>query len=60
MGTQKLEDVKAIRSGQLKATDIEEEDRDYYLERRYPALETLYQEMWLLGRPKNDVMQALG
>jgi len=33
----KLEDVKAIREGNLKPTDIKEEDRDYYLERRYPA-----------------------
>ena len=37
----KLEDVKAIRVGQLKATDIVEEDRDYYLERRYPAFGNL-------------------
>ena len=41
MGAQKLEDVKAIRSGQLKATDIAEQDRDYYLERRYPAFGNL-------------------
>ena len=33
----KLEDVKAIRSGAKKPSDIAEEDRDYYLERRYPA-----------------------
>ena len=32
----KLEDVKSIRDGKLKPTDIKEEDRDYYLERRYP------------------------
>ncbi|MAO71602.1 MAG: succinate dehydrogenase flavoprotein subunit [Flavobacteriales bacterium] len=37
----KLEDVKAIRSGKLKPTDIKEEDRDYYLERRYPAFGNL-------------------
>ena len=37
----KLEDVKAIRAGQLKATDIKEQDRDYYLERRYPAFGNL-------------------
>ena len=33
----KKEDVEAVRSGKLKPNDIKEEDRDYYLERRYPA-----------------------
>jgi succinate dehydrogenase / fumarate reductase flavoprotein subunit len=33
----KIEDVEAIRKGQKKPTAIPEEDRDYYLERRYPA-----------------------
>ena len=37
----KLEDVKAIRQGNLKPTEIKEEDRDYYLERRYPAFGNL-------------------
>ena len=37
----KLEDVKAIREGTLKPTEIKEEDRDYYLERRYPAFGNL-------------------
>jgi len=37
----KLEDVKAIRQGSLKPTEIKEEDRDYYLERRYPAFGNL-------------------
>ncbi|HEX9827819.1 MAG TPA: fumarate reductase/succinate dehydrogenase flavoprotein subunit [Flavobacteriaceae bacterium] len=37
----KLEDVKAIREGTLKPVDIAEEDRDYYLERRYPAFGNL-------------------
>ncbi len=37
----KLEDAKAIREGRLKATDIKEEDRDYYLERRYPSFGNL-------------------
>jgi succinate dehydrogenase / fumarate reductase, flavoprotein subunit len=31
------EDAQAIREGRLKATDLPEEKRDYYLERRYPA-----------------------
>ncbi|MBZ9786887.1 fumarate reductase/succinate dehydrogenase flavoprotein subunit [Psychroflexus sp. CAK57W] len=34
-------DAKAIREGKLKPTEIEEEDRDYYLERRYPAFGNL-------------------
>jgi len=37
----KLEDAKAIQQGKLKPTDIAEEDRDYYLERRYPAFGNL-------------------
>ena len=37
----RLEDVKSIREGKLKPTDIHEEDRDYYLERRYPAFGNL-------------------
>ncbi len=35
------EDVEAIRSGKLKPTAIAEENRDYYLERRYPAFGNL-------------------
>ena len=37
----KLEDAKAIQQGKLKPTQIAEEDRDYYLERRYPAFGNL-------------------
>ncbi|HEY5591789.1 MAG TPA: fumarate reductase/succinate dehydrogenase flavoprotein subunit [Paludibacter sp.] len=37
----KKEDAEAIRAGKLKATDLKEEDRDYYLERRYPAFGNL-------------------
>jgi succinate dehydrogenase / fumarate reductase, flavoprotein subunit len=37
----KLEDAKAIREGKLRPTQIKEEDRDYYLERRYPAFGNL-------------------
>jgi len=37
----KLEDAKAIREGKLRPTQIPEEDRDYYLERRYPAFGNL-------------------
>ncbi|TDD78390.1 fumarate reductase/succinate dehydrogenase flavoprotein subunit [Flavobacterium caseinilyticum] len=37
----KLEDAKAIREGKLKPTQIAEADRDYYLERRYPAFGNL-------------------
>ena len=37
----KLEDVQAIREGTLKPIDLAEEDRDYYLERRYPAFGNL-------------------
>jgi succinate dehydrogenase / fumarate reductase flavoprotein subunit len=37
----KLEDAEAIREGKKKATDLKEEERDYYLERRYPAFGNL-------------------
>ncbi|WP_034918249.1 fumarate reductase/succinate dehydrogenase flavoprotein subunit [Gillisia sp. CAL575] len=37
----KLEDAEAIRAGKKKPTDLAEEDRDYYLERRYPAFGNL-------------------
>ncbi|RYM35414.1 fumarate reductase/succinate dehydrogenase flavoprotein subunit [Brumimicrobium glaciale] len=36
-----MEDVKAIRAGQLKPTQLTEDKRDYYLERRYPAFGNL-------------------
>ena len=36
-----IEDAKSIREGKLKPTDIAEENRDYYLERRYPAFGNL-------------------
>jgi len=37
----KKEDVEAIRAGKKKPTDLSEEERDYYLERRYPAFGNL-------------------
>ncbi|TYP99814.1 succinate dehydrogenase subunit A [Tenacibaculum adriaticum] len=37
----KMEDVEAIRAGKLRPRDLAEEDRDYYLERRYPAFGNL-------------------
>jgi succinate dehydrogenase / fumarate reductase flavoprotein subunit len=36
-----LEDAEKIRAKTLKPTDLKEEDRDYYLERRYPAFGNL-------------------
>jgi succinate dehydrogenase / fumarate reductase flavoprotein subunit len=36
-----LKDVEAIRNKTLKPTELSEEDRDYYLERRYPAFGNL-------------------
>lgn len=35
------EDAKAIREGKKTAADIKEEDRDYYLERKYPSFGNL-------------------
>ncbi len=37
----KKEDAEAIRAGKKKPTDLSEEERDYYLERRYPAFGNL-------------------
>lgn len=37
----KKEDAEALRAGKLKPSAIVEEDRDYYLERRYPAFGNL-------------------
>lgn len=37
----KIEDAKKLQSGELRGRDIPEEDRDYYLERRYPAFGNL-------------------
>ena len=37
----KIEDAKACQEGRLQGKDIPEEDRDYYLERRYPAFGNL-------------------
>ena len=36
-----IEDAKKLQAGTLRPTDIKEEDRDYYLERRYPAFRNL-------------------
>lgn len=37
----KLEDAEAIRAGKKRGVDLAEEDRDYFLERRYPAFGNL-------------------
>lgn len=37
----KKEDAERLQKGQIKGSDIPEEDRDYYLERRYPAFGNL-------------------
>ncbi len=37
----KMEDVEKLRKKQIKPSQIPEEDRDYYLERRYPAFGNL-------------------
>ena len=36
-----ITDAKLVREGKLSPVDIKEEDRDYYLERRYPAFGNL-------------------
>nr|WP_314750481.1 fumarate reductase/succinate dehydrogenase flavoprotein subunit [uncultured Porphyromonas sp.] len=36
-----IEDAKKLQAGTIRPTEIKEEDRDYYLERRYPAFGNL-------------------
>ena len=36
-----IEDAKKLQAGEIKGSDIPEENRDYYLERRYPAFGNL-------------------
>ncbi len=36
-----IEDAKKLQKGEIKGSDIPEEKRDYYLERRYPAFGNL-------------------
>ncbi|HIP37587.1 MAG TPA: fumarate reductase/succinate dehydrogenase flavoprotein subunit [Crocinitomix sp.] len=36
-----IEDVEGIRTGKIKPKDLSEDQRDYYLERRYPAFGNL-------------------
>jgi succinate dehydrogenase / fumarate reductase flavoprotein subunit len=37
----KKEDAAAIRAGKMSPNDVKEEDRDYYLERKYPSFGNL-------------------
>ena len=37
----KIEDAERLQKGEIKGSDIPEQDRDYYLERRYPAFGNL-------------------
>ena len=37
----KIEDAKKLQEGKIKGSDIPDEDRDFYLERRYPAFGNL-------------------
>ena len=37
----KLDDAKRLQAGEIKGSDIPEQERDYYLERRYPAFGNL-------------------
>ena len=40
-GPKKKEDAEKLQKGLIKGSDIDEADRDYYLERRYPAFGNL-------------------
>ena len=53
----KKEDAEAIRSGNLKPTQIAESDRDYFLERKYPAFGNLVPRD-VASRAAKDVCDA--
>ena len=53
----KKEDAEAIRAGKLKPTQIEESDRDYFLERKYPAFGNLVPRD-VASRAAKDVCDA--
>ncbi len=53
----KKEDAEAIRAGKLKPTQIAEEDRDYFLERKYPAFGNLVPRD-VASRAAKDVCDA--
>ena len=55
----KLEDVEALRKGTKKPSDIAEEDRDYYLERRYPAFGNLVPRDVASRAAKSVAMQVM-
>ena len=54
----KLEDAKKLQEGTLQGKDIPEEDRDYYLERRYPAFGNLVPLTLPAALPKNAATRA--
>jgi succinate dehydrogenase / fumarate reductase flavoprotein subunit len=56
----KLEDAKAIREGKKKGSDIPRTDRDYYLERRYPASVTWCRATWRAAPPKERCDAGFG
>jgi succinate dehydrogenase / fumarate reductase flavoprotein subunit len=54
----KMDDVKAIRNKTKKGVDIPEADRDYYLERMYPAFGNLVPRGCCFeGQPKKYAMR---
>ena len=56
----KIKDVELIRAGELSPTEIKEEDRDYYLERRYPAFGNLVPRDVASRAAKERIDQGFG
>src|SRR5574344_869251 len=55
----KIEDAQKLQKGELQGRDIPEEDRDYYLERRYPGFGNLfdmYEEITDVNPYENPMM----
>ena len=51
----KKEDAIKLQKGEIKPTDIDEADRDYYLERRYPAFGNRYGNLFDMYEEITDV-----
>ncbi|MFN7115445.1 MAG: fumarate reductase/succinate dehydrogenase flavoprotein subunit [Saprospiraceae bacterium] len=56
----KIEDAKAIQQNKKKGSDIPEEDRDYFLERRYPAFGNLVPRDVASRAAKTECDKGLG
>ena len=57
-GHRSAETAQQIRDGKLKANDVPEDERDYYLERKYPSFETCPRVTFHPAQPKKPVTRG--